>query len=183
VSRARFEYEPTSSACHVQRTTWSCAHAIRRRGNEIIRSEEKLSLLTTLLPFILYEVENLLKLGFDKRNQLTRDGVYCFNLLVSHSADVLFESLVDGVRDTCRGSPVGIAARLRPGQPGNSGSIPTRGKGLFSITSRPVLGPSGYRRLFPRGVKLTTPLHLLSTLRIRVLYLYSPIRLHGVFLK
>jgi hypothetical protein len=58
------------------------AASIRRRGNEILRSEEKPSLLTTLLPLILYEVasrlEKLLTLGFDKRNQLTRDGEYIY---------------------------------------------------------------------------------------------------------
>jgi hypothetical protein len=41
-----------------------------------------------------------------------------------------------------RDSSVGITTSLRAGRPRIRGSIPDRGKRLFSITSRPVLGPT-----------------------------------------
>jgi hypothetical protein len=64
---------------------------------------------------------------------------------------------------------------------------------LFSIASRPALGPTSllsnvYMGLFPReisgrGVKLTTHLHLVPRLRMVELYLHSPIRLYGMVLR
>jgi hypothetical protein len=49
---------------------------------------------------------------------------------------------------------------------------------LFSTASTPALGTSNeYRGLFPRGVKLTTHLHLVPRLRMVELYLHSPMSL------
>jgi hypothetical protein len=67
------------------------------------------------------------------------------------------------------------------------GSIRDRGKRSFSAPQRPdwlwgqpSLLSNGYRGLSPRGVKLTTHLHLVPKSRMVELYLHSPICLHGI---
>jgi hypothetical protein len=46
----------------------------------------------------------------------------------------------------------------------------------------PIFPYNGYWGLFPRGVKLTTHLHLVLRLKMMELYLHSPVRLQGVVL-
>jgi hypothetical protein len=68
-------------------------------------------------------------------------------------------------------------------------SIPGTGKRIFFSPQHPDLiwGPpslisSGYWRLFPRGVKLTSDIFLVPRSRMVELYLHSPTHLHGMMI-
>jgi hypothetical protein len=108
-------------------------------------------------------------------------------LLPNHTTNINIFLLSLHVRS--RDSSVGIATGYELEDWGVGVRAPV-GSRIFSSPNRsdrlwgpPNLQSNGYRRLFHRGLKLTTHLQLLPRSRIAELYIHFSIRLHGVVLK